>query len=76
MSPVTSKENSLSIASEKPKIPFQVPAKIVDLTNDTPFENKWRPIVPFTKKAPLAKRNKDAIYNYVYDIRPVITGLF
>ena len=46
------------------------------MTEETPYEHKWRPIKEPAKRLPLKKRNPDAIYNWTYDRRPIDKGLF
>lgn len=50
---------------------------MVDFTADTPFEYKgWEKIKKFKDRKPLHKRDEEDQFNYVYDKRVVIRGLF
>jgi len=49
---------------------------MIDMTEDAPFEKKWRPILPYEKRVPASKQNPDAKYNWTYDKRPLSMELF
>ena len=46
------------------------------MTEETPFEKKWRPIRLPKNRLPAKKRDPEAVYNWSYDRRPIDKGLF
>ena len=69
-------QNRASFKQKKPLRPMQAPPQVIDLTKDTPFENKWETIVPWDQRKPVAKRDPEERLKYTYDRRPVDRGLF
>ena len=59
-----------------PPVLLKKSKKIVDLTNDVPFERKWEPIEPANIRIPESHKDPEDKYDYIYDRRQVDRGLF
>ena len=56
--------------------PAPAPSKMIDLTNDVYYEQKWKPIVPIEERVPEDEKDPEDKYNYIYDRRTIDRGLF
>ena len=59
-----------------PLRPFPAPAKVIDLTSDVYYENKWEPIMPIEERIPEDEKDPEEKYEYIYDRRTIDRGLF
>lgn len=55
---------------------FQPPPKVIDLTFDTGYEHRWRPILPALGRPRENLKDPDEKYKFVYDRREVDRDLF
>ena len=56
--------------------PAPAPSKMIDLTNDVYYEQKWEPIVPIEERVPEDEKDPEDKYDYIYDRRTIDRGLF